>query len=62
MLIEAAFGARGTVSVSAPKLSQLADSGKTARKPNGYRVSGFLNLGRLVLDWLQKKAAAICGL
>jgi hypothetical protein len=50
MLIEAAFGARGTVSVSAPKLSQLADSGKTARKPNGYRVSGFLTLGRLVLD------------
>ena len=45
-----------------PTTSQLAHSGKTARKPNGYRVSGVLNLGRLVLDWIQKKAASICGL
>jgi hypothetical protein len=51
MLIEVAwFRGRGPVSVSAPTPSQLAGSGKTARKPNGYRVSGFLNLGRLVLD------------
>ena len=54
--------ARNSVRVRLPKPPQLADSGKTARKPNGYRVSGFLNLGRLVLDSLQKKAASICGL
>ena len=51
MLIElASFEALGIVSASAPKPSQLVHSGKTARKPNGYRVSGVLNLGRLVLD------------
>lgn len=63
MRIESAwFEAHRTVSVSASKPSQLADSGKTARKPNGYRVSGFLNVGRLVLDLIQKKAASLCGL
>jgi hypothetical protein len=51
MLIElASFEALGSVSASAPKPSQLVHSGKTARKPNGYRVSGVLNVGHLVLD------------
>jgi hypothetical protein len=63
MLIERRASARTkTVSASAHNPSQLADSGKTARKPNGYRVSGVLNLGRLVLDLIQKKAASLCGL
>jgi hypothetical protein len=63
MLIElASFEALGTVSASAPKPSQLAHSGKTARKPNGYRVSGVLKMGHGGLDLIQKKAASSCGL
>jgi hypothetical protein len=41
--------------------AQIAKSGKTARKPNGYRLSGSLKLPRIAFDLLQKKAASDCG-
>jgi hypothetical protein len=40
---------------------QIAKSGKTARKPNGYRSSGCLKSPRIAFDLLQKKAASDCG-
>jgi hypothetical protein len=38
-----------------------ADLGKTARKPNRYRVSMILCVDHRALDLIQKKAASVCG-